>query len=113
MRRVLATVAYFALLVLGCGLSFGGWKVFRFCEFIYTDSYYTDRLMHVPEGMPHTWRDSVGYWSGLALWTLPSLILAVPGLILLFIVLRGIFSRPVMVDTHNQEAEQVMDVNRP
>jgi hypothetical protein len=34
MRRILAAVVYFALLALGCGLSFGGWKVFRFCEFI-------------------------------------------------------------------------------
>jgi hypothetical protein len=106
MRSVLATVAYFALLVVGCGLSFCGWKAFQFCEFIYTDSYYTDRLMHVPEGMPHTWRDSVGYWSGLALWTLPSLILVVPGFIILFVALRGIFSRPVNDENHNQEAEQ-------
>jgi cytochrome c-type biogenesis protein CcmH/NrfF len=56
--------------------------------------------------MPHTWRDSVGYWSGLALWTLPSLILVVPGFIILFVALRGIFSRPVNDENHNQEAEQ-------
>ena len=104
MRSVLATVSYFALIVIGCGLSFGGWKVFRFCELVYTDSYYSDRLMHVPEGMPHTWRDSVGYWSGLALWTLPSLILVVPGFLLLFVVLRRLISPPDKVKNHNQEA---------
>ena len=112
MRRVLSAITYLALLVLGCALSIGGWKVFRFCEFIYTDSYYTDRLMHVPEGMLHTRRDSVGYWSGLALWSLSSLILVVPGSILLFIVLRGIISQPVKFDTHNEEAEQGAPSNR-
>ena len=92
MRRVVSTIVYFVLLVLGCGLSFGGWKVFRFCEFIYTDAYYTDRLQHDPDGMICTWRDSVGYWSGLALWSLPSLILAFPGFFLLYIALRGFWS---------------------
>lgn len=115
MRRVLPTVGYFALLALGCGLSFGGWRVFRFCEFIYTDAYYTDRLMHVPEGVPHTWLDSVGYWSGLALWSLPSLILAVPGFILLFIVLRRLFCQPVQLapDDHPHQRGTINDGTVP
>ncbi|MCX6740853.1 MAG: hypothetical protein NTY61_00420, partial [Candidatus Parcubacteria bacterium] len=67
-RKALSTAGYFVLLVLGCGLSYGGWKVFRFCEFIYTDAYYTNQLQHDPDGMTYTWRDSIGYWSGLTLW---------------------------------------------
>lgn len=93
MSRVLPILGYVVLFVLGCGLSSGGWWIFRVCEFIYSDAYRTDRMMHLPDGAPYTWRDSVGYWSGLALFSLPSLILAVPGFILLFIVLRRIFSR--------------------
>lgn len=68
------------LAALGVALLVASWIVFRFCEFIYTDGYHTQQQMYAPDS-PRTWRDTFDYGSGLLLWSLPAIALAVPGLI--------------------------------
>ncbi len=78
-----------SLAAIGASLLVASWFVFRFCEFIYTDGYHTHQQMYAP-GLTRTFRDSFYYGTGLLLWSLPAIALAVPGLISVVLGCRAI-----------------------
>jgi hypothetical protein len=78
-----------SLLLVTCGVASVAVVVWLFviCRFIYTDYYHTQRQMYAPDDRP-TWRDSIDYLLGLLLWSIPSLIVGLPGLILTILGFR-------------------------
>ena len=77
----MALAAFSALLLLcACG-------VFFFCRMIYTDHYYSQRQMY-ETGEPDTWQDTLDYAAGLAVFSLPAIVLAGVALIMAVLAVR-------------------------
>ena len=73
----------FSLPLVAGGVALVGVAVWLFiaASFIYTDGYHTQRQMYAPNDLP-TWRDTLNYFLGLLLWSIPAIVVGLPGLIL-------------------------------
>ena len=64
-------------------------QLFLVARFIYTDGYHTQQQMYAPND-PRTWRDTMEYFTGLLLWSIPALVVGLPGMTLFFFGLRRV-----------------------
>ncbi len=71
---------FLSLLIVAGGVALIGVGVWLFivAKFIYTDGYHTQRQMYSPNELS-TWRETLDYLGGLLLWSIPALIVGLPG----------------------------------